>query len=164
MDYKNLFGHATDNTASKREKALSLIEDALRDLGASVMLVASQNGEALLFAGDEEPRQMGLLAALGAAGLSALQEVIMTAFSGVEGEEEQLMTLEVSDGLIVLLSSPPVMFLAVFRDKSRLGLARLLLKRLVSKCDWDALLPNEADHVSLEEKQLQHLLEGLWEN
>ncbi len=164
MNYNSLVVREAANKEGKKEKALLLMENALRDLGASVVLVASRGGEALLFAGDEEPKQMGLLAALGAAGLSALQEIIVTAFSGIGADEEQLMTLEVADGLIMLLSSPPVMFLAVFRDKSRLGLARLLLKRLIGRCDWDSLLPNEADTIMVDEGDFQDALEGLWES
>ncbi len=125
------------------KKALSLIQDVRYELGASVLLVASEDGQALLCEGNEEPQTMSLLAALGAAGLSAMQEVLTTSFRLMEPEKEQLLTLEISAGFILVLSMSPFIFLAVIRDKGRLGLARLLLRRLATQVAWENLFQME---------------------
>lgn len=148
-----------------KTKAYNLLKDIRHELGASILLVANENGEALLMAGTRSSETSPLLAALGAAGLSALQEMVAASFVTAEESDEQMLTLEVARGLIVIFSTPPLLFLAILPDKSRLGLARLLLRRLSQQCRWEDLLPTAAkvgDLPDLGGSDTSQLFANLW--
>ncbi len=161
------------------EEKFSHIKKCLQEVryetGASVVLIADESGRALIYTGTEEPHTISLLAALSAAGLSALQEIIMTSFRLPQAADEQMLMLEVPQGEILLLSKPPLVFLLVFSDKTRLGMARLLLKRLAKEADWRAILHQPEDQVqqalnqvkeevfSSEDKLENDLFHTLWQ-
>ncbi|NPA06399.1 MAG: hypothetical protein GXO54_03240 [Chloroflexi bacterium] len=123
-------------------EAYTLLQETRQELGASVILIANEAGQALLYEGIEPPQTMDLLAALGAAGLSALQEIISASFKGLgrRAQGDQILILEVEPGIILILARAPFIFLAILSDKTRLGLARLLLRRLANKYPWESLL------------------------
>jgi len=144
-------------------KAKHLLREVWHELGARVLIVAHENGEALLVAGNEEPQTTSLLAALGAAGLSALQEMVSASFSNMKRGGAQLLTLEVEKGVIVIYALPPVLFLTVLPDKSRLGMARLLLRRLAEQYPWETLLPTPSqEKPQLDASDATQLFADLW--
>ncbi len=110
---------------------------------------------------------MDLLAALGAAGLSALQEIILASFHVHKEGGEQSLILEVPEGIIFLVSYQSLIFLAVFRDKSRLGLARLLMRKLARAHNWKEVLGTVSqeeveDGLGEDDQDLDTLFESLW--
>ena len=148
-------------------KAHRLLQEVSQELGVRALIVAHESGEALLVAGSETSHTTNLLAALGAAGLSALQEMVTASFADAEKRGgAQMLILEVEQGLIMIYSSPPVLFLAVLPDKTRLGLARLLLRRLTSQCRWESLLPESRprDFPQLDESGAHQLFADLWKS
>ncbi len=123
-------------------EAYMLLQETRQELGASVILIANEAGQALLYEGIEPPQTMDLLAALGAAGLSALQEIITASFKslGRNAQGDQILILEVEPGIILILARAPFIFLVILSDKTRLGLARLLLRRLANQYPWETIL------------------------
>ncbi len=141
-----------------------ILQDTRREIGASLLIVANESGEALLIDGHREMHTTTFLAALGAAGLSALQEMVTATFTQARPDEEQMLTLELSKGIILIYSTPPILFLAVLTAKNPLGLARLLLKRLASEYPWEKLLPEARQQLpSLDEGDESQLFASLWE-
>ncbi|NPA27036.1 MAG: hypothetical protein GXO36_05525 [Chloroflexi bacterium] len=130
-------------------EAYTLLQETRQELGASVILIANEAGQALLYEGIEPPQTMDLLAALGAAGLSALQEIITASFKGWgrnAHQGDQILMLEVDPGIILILARAPFIFLVILTDKTRLGLARLLLRRLANQYPWERLLTTAQRH------------------
>lgn len=144
------------------------LNSVAQELSSSVLLVADEQGRALLYTGIESPKTMDLLAALGAAGLSALQEIILASFHVHKEGEEQSLILEVPEGIIFLVAYQSLIFLAVFRDKSRLGLARLLMRKLARAHNWKEILGNTPQEVENgmdeDDQDLDALFESLWSN
>ncbi len=120
-----------------------VLRDVAHELNARILLVAGSEGQVLLYEGMETPKTMDLLAALSAAGMSALQEIILAAFRSARRDADNLLILEVPQGVILISSQPPYLFMAVISDKTRLGLARMLLRRLSQEYDWSQILIQE---------------------
>ncbi len=147
-----------------------VLQDVARELGARILLVAGTEGQVLLYEGSEPPKTMDLLAALSAAGMSALQEIILAAFRSARRDADNLLILEVPQGVIVIGLQAPHIFMAVMTDKTRLGLARMLLRRLSRDYDWSQIWEQASEDPfsprtsSQSEGHEEDLFAELWSN